>query len=223
MKKAIYKITNKINKKVYIGQSNEPERRWREHCERQEKYESLIHKAIMKYGKENFIFEILVWFEDYNEKEIQFIQEYRSLSPYGYNILRGGKNPPIHYGEDNPASKISKEMADSIKKDLQNWSISRKQILKKYHVTNDIIRHINEGDSWRDETFTYPLRPKENELDALRVQKVVELLQTTNLSQKEIGKRVGWNRSAVTMINIGKNHYNPNLAYPLREGRHYNK
>ena len=223
MKKAIYKITNKINKKVYIGQSNEPERRWREHCERQEKYESLIHKAIMKYGKENFIFEILGWFEDYNEKEIQFIQEYRSLSPYGYNILRGRKNPPIHYGEDNPASKISKEMADSIKKDLQNWSISRKQILKKYHVTNDIIRHINEGDSWRDETFTYPLRPKENELDALRVQKVVELLQTTNLSQKEIGKRVGWNRSAVTMINIGKNHYNPNLTYPLREGRHYNK
>lgn len=40
---------------------------------------------------------------------------------------------------------------------------------------------------------------------------------TTKLSQTEIGKEVGWNRSAITMINIGKNHYDPNLDYPLRK------
>lgn len=74
MKKAIYKIENKINHKIYIGQSNDPERRWREHCHRREKYTSLLERAINKYGKENFIFEILGWFEDYNEKEKEYIQ-----------------------------------------------------------------------------------------------------------------------------------------------------
>ena len=43
------------------------------------------------------------------------------------------------------------------------------------------------------------------------------MLQHTKLTQKEIGKKVGWNRSAVTMINIGKNHYRENLEYPIRK------
>lgn len=214
--KAIYKITNKINKKVYIGQSSDPYRRFIEHC-RSSSYKSLIHDAIMKYGKENFDFEILGWFEDYNEKEKYYIQFYRSLAPYGYNILAGGENPPTGYGENNNFAKISNETADNIKKDLMDWSIRRRQILAKYKVTNDIIRHINEGTSWYDENLNYPLRPKESDLDELRAKKVIELLQTTKLSQKEIGKIVGWNRSAVTMINIGKNHHQNNINYPIRK------
>ena len=73
--KAIYKIENKINHKIYIGQSNDPNRRFIEHCEKNLKYRSLVHDAIIKYGKENFSFEILGWYEDYNEKEIEFIQQ----------------------------------------------------------------------------------------------------------------------------------------------------
>ena len=37
------------------------------------------------------------------------------------------------------------------------------------------------------------------------------------MSQKEIGQEVGWNRSAITMINIGKNHRQENLDYPIRK------
>ena len=46
--------------------------------------------------------------------------------------------------------------------------------------------------------------------------KVIQLLKETEMSQKDIGKEVGWNRSAVTMINIGKNHFDPNEQYPIR-------
>lgn len=171
----------------------------------------------MKYGKEHFSFEILGWFEDYNDKEKYYIQYYRSLAPNGYNIMQGGENPPHYKGEDNSFSKITQEMADGIIKDLKNWSILKKQIVKKYNVSYDILRHINEGDTWRIEGETYPLRPKESVLNELRADKVIELLLTTNLSQKEIGKIVGWNRSAVTMINIGKNHHKDNLNYPIRK------
>ena len=54
----IYKITNKLNGKFYIGQSNDIERRFDEH-KRQKNPKILVDKAISKYGKENFLFEVL--------------------------------------------------------------------------------------------------------------------------------------------------------------------
>ena len=217
MKKAIYKITNKINGKIYIGQSIHPQERFLAHCYKHENYKSLINDAINKYGKDNFDFEIIGWFEDYNEKEKYYIQYYRSLAPYGYNIARGGEEPPIRYGEDNGFAKISNEIAKKVREELLDWTIPRKQIIKKYHLTYDIIRHINDGTSWHDDDYKYPLRPTEVEINEWRADQVIDMLQHTKLTQKEIGKKVGWNRSAVTMINIGKNHYRENLEYPIRK------
>ena len=211
-KKAIYKIENKINHKIYIGQSVHPEKRFQEHCQRHEKYISLISKAIQKYGVANFSFEILGWFNDYNEKERYYIQKYHSYKPYGYNISFGGEEPPV-----GAHATLTQEQVQKIKQDLKNFSIPLKQIVKKHKITYDMIRHIKDGTSWYDDNENYPLRPDEKVLDQKRAEKVIELLQTTKISQKEIGYIVGWNRSAVTMINIGKNHFNPNLSYPLRK------
>ena len=216
MKKAIYKIENKINHKIYIGQSVNPAKRFKQHCNTN-KYNSLITKAIEKYGENNFSLEILGWYENYNEKEKEFIQQYRSLAPYGYNILEGGQDPPHGYGENNNFAKISNETAENIKKDLLNWDIPRKQIIKKYKVTSDIVRHINDGTSWHDKDLTYPLRPTEKILNEKKADKIIELLQTTKLSHREIAQLVGWSKSAVTMINIGKNHHKNNLEYPIRK------
>ena len=212
MTKAIYKITNRINGKIYIGQSIHPEQRFLEHCYKEENYKSLIHDAIKKYGKNNFDFEILGWFDDYNEKEKYYINFYSSLVPYGYNILQGGETPPV-----GANSKITKEIAEQIQQDCLNLNMSRKQIIKKYKITNDIIRHIIDGTSWKNNKLIYPLRPKESELNHIKALKVIQLLKETNLSQKEIGKIVGWNRSAITMINIGKNHHQDDLEYPIRK------
>ena len=71
--------------------------------------ESLIDKAIQKYGKDNFELEILGKFEDYNEKEQYYIQYYKSLAPYGYNILKGGEEPPHFSGENHPRALISQQ------------------------------------------------------------------------------------------------------------------
>lgn len=212
MKKAIYKITNRINNKIYIGQSLKPEERFLQHCHKRENYVSLINQAIQKYGKENFNFEILGWFEDYNQKEIYYIECYGSRVPNGYNLTIGGENPPIGAGKT-----IDEITAFSIQKDLLNWKIPRRQITKKYKVTENIMRHINDGNSWRNNTYEYPLRPTEHELNENRASQVIEMLLHTTLTQKEIGKKVGWNRSAVTMINNGKNHYRENIEYPIRK------
>ena len=62
MKKAIYKITNQINGKIYIGQSIHPEEKFFAHCYKHENYKSLINDDINKYGKDNFDFKIIGWF-----------------------------------------------------------------------------------------------------------------------------------------------------------------
>lgn len=217
-KKAIYKITNKINNKAYIGQSNNPEARWRDHIVGYSKNGiSLIHRAIEKYGENNFTFEILGWFEDYNEKEKYYIEYFQTKCPYGYNIQKGGEEPPHYSGEDSPSAKISDKIARKIQEQAMDWNIPRKKIVKDNKITFDIFRHINEGTAWHRDDLTYPLRPGEKELNEIKADKVINLLQTTNLSQKEIASMVGWARSAITMINTGKNHYRNNLDYPIRK------
>lgn len=222
MKKAIYKIENLLNHKIYIGQSCRPEVRFKEQCEKKENYKSLICQAIQKYGKDNFSFEILGWFEDYNEKEKEYILFYNSKVPNGYNIMEGGENPPHYFGEENPISKITQTVADSVIKDLLNWKIPRKTVQKNNNVTSDMIRHINEGHCWKKEELNYPLRPIETELDKYRVLYIQWLCCTSDIPLNRIGETVGWKRSSGKMINAGKNHFDKRFRYPLRANKDYN-
>lgn len=215
--KAIYKITNKINGKIYIGISNDPQRRFQEHYTSNTQYVSLINKAMHKWGIENFTLEVLEWSKDYAVKEKQYIAQFRSLSPNGYNIHEGGNIPPVLYGEANGFAKITAETAKNIQRDLLNYKIHRKTIWKKYNVSMDTLRHINEGNTWKDESLTYPLRPTEKELNLLRVQEVIYLLKNTTLTHKEIGQKVGWCRTAITAINRGQNYFDESQSYPIRK------
>jgi group I intron endonuclease len=56
----IYKITNKVNGKVYIGKSNDPERRWKQH--KSEVYKNkttYLYQSMRKYGVDNFSFIVI--------------------------------------------------------------------------------------------------------------------------------------------------------------------
>jgi len=88
----IYKIENLVNHKIYIGQSIEIERRWQKHLNANDDF--LIHKALRKYGKENFSFTILEECnkEELNEKENYWITYYNCIIPNGYNMINGGSN-----------------------------------------------------------------------------------------------------------------------------------
>lgn len=86
----IYKITNNINGKMYIGQSVDIYHRWiKEKAPNVPKY--ALQRAFDKYGRENFTFEIIerVKLEELNEREIYWITYYDTYNN-GYNETLGG-------------------------------------------------------------------------------------------------------------------------------------
>lgn len=96
--KYIYKITCLINNKIYIGKTETSiQQRWEEHCrasflESHSDYNFAFHRAIRKYGKENFIVEEIDTTndsEELKEKEKYWIQYYDSYNN-GYNSTLGG-------------------------------------------------------------------------------------------------------------------------------------
>lgn len=92
----IYKITNLINLKLYIGQTiQELIERFYGHCGKTNNCKSL-HGAIAKYGRENFKIELIEEVETIelaNERESYYIDLYKSsCKDNGYNILTKGRN-----------------------------------------------------------------------------------------------------------------------------------
>ena len=98
--RGIYKVTNKINGKVYIGQSVDIGRRWRQHMTAKD--DTYFHKAIQKYGVENFEWEVIEQCKkkDLDAREIYWIEYYDSFNK-GYNCTKGGDVGPVMYGEAN--------------------------------------------------------------------------------------------------------------------------
>lgn len=97
----IYKFENKLNGKIYIGQSRCIERRYADHvyC-KTPMYE--LDRAIKKYGIENFNYDILETFNTsnldevnkwMNEREEYYIKFYNCLNPNGYNLLSNSHHP----------------------------------------------------------------------------------------------------------------------------------
>ena len=92
----IYKITNTISGKCYIGETvmNDPEKRWMNHKAtfRRGVGCPALRDAVNKYGIENFKFEVLIiCFDDVRfDMERFYIKKYNSQVPNGYNISAGG-------------------------------------------------------------------------------------------------------------------------------------
>lgn len=106
----VYKITNFINNKIYIGYTQRSLKlRLRDHFFKAKKGSlSSLHKAIRKYGKQNFNILLIQTFltkEDMIQGEIFFIKKYNTYNTkYGYNDTSGGDG-----GNTNGGKKFNKE------------------------------------------------------------------------------------------------------------------
>jgi group I intron endonuclease len=104
----IYKITNP-NGKVYIGQSNNIERRFEEHKNIKFSNQIKLKNSILKYGLENHTFEILEECDMsiIDEREIYWISFLKCVE-LGLNLTYGGEG-----GKLSPESELKKRINNS--------------------------------------------------------------------------------------------------------------
>ena len=90
----IYKITNDINQKVYIGKTEQTvEKRFKEHCQdykRKRCEKRPLYSAMKKYGIEHFHVELVEETDNPEEREQYWIKFYDSYGSTGYNATMGG-------------------------------------------------------------------------------------------------------------------------------------
>lgn len=155
----IYKITNLINNKVYIGQSVNIAQRWNKHRSSYNNnglhtYNYPLYQAFRKYGMDNFKFEIIEECQsvDLNQKETYWIKFYHSNTPdFGYNQNLGG-DCGTHF------VKLNQNTLNEIIDLLCNSKLLLKDIANKYNVSIITIKDINQGHSWYQDNLNYPLR-----------------------------------------------------------------
>jgi group I intron endonuclease len=156
----IYKITNTINNKSYIGFTvKSAEHRLKIHIRSaQSGWNSILHKAIRKYGKENFIVEVLEESDDekflLNEREQYYIEKYDTFNN-GYNMTLGGegssgfkhksetkklisdqykerwKNPDFLEKQKNNPRMKDKKHSEETKKKMKNKRFNHTQATKQ--------------------------------------------------------------------------------------------
>lgn len=154
----IYKITNLVNGKCYIGQSVNINKRFIAHKnsafnENSTSYNYPLSRAIRKYGLNNFSFEILeeCGLFELDEKEIFYIAKYQAYGEGGYNQDPGGKQAS-HY------VKLSDELVDQIIERLKTSLDNSDEIGEEFGVSGRTIRSINSGEYYLRENEKYPIR-----------------------------------------------------------------
>lgn len=230
MEKYIYKITNLINGKIYIGQTNNPKRREREHFSLapsilEDNNGKILYNALLKYGPQNFSFEIIEdKCENYNEKEKFWIKTLNTLTPFGYNMTEGGEAPPIFRGEQHPMATHFLDEVNKIRNLLANTNLSILEIAQQTNYSDSSIRRINSGLLWYDENIVYPIRIENTALfKKERMENIVYDLLNSNLTQKEIADKYNVSRTTITAINRGQNFHQDDIDYPIRKQDRHSK
>lgn len=139
----VYIHKNKINNKVYIGQTHQlPHQRWGKDGNGYRTSPHFYH-AIQKYGWNNFQHIIVknhLTAEEADKLEMELIQQYNSIdSDCGYNIRLGGEHG-FHYTEEQ-----KKQLSISLRKNSHNHKNAHKIRCKE---TNDVFGTVADAQRW---------------------------------------------------------------------------
>ena len=155
----IYKITNVITNKCYIGETkkNNPELRWNEHKSKIEKGIGCpaLQDAVNKYGIDKFTFKILLicFDEDRYKFEIEYINKFNSIAPNCYNLTPGGEGGGF-YGKKHTTQTI-KNITNTLKQKyidnpnlINQMSERQTKIMNNLTVRNNIKNGLNHSEKW---------------------------------------------------------------------------
>lgn len=151
----IYKITNIINGKSYIGQSINIYKRWKREIEdsnsvKSHCYNYPLMRAFRKYGINNFKFEVIEEcdVEELNQREMYWVGYFDTFFS-GYNQTFGG----------DATIRQPKEKIIGVISDLINTNMSHRNIAIKWDISMEMVQGINTGRYWKHNA-DYPLQKR---------------------------------------------------------------
>lgn len=152
----IYKVVNTVNNKVYIGQTARRfSVRQSEHLRQaQNRHRSCayFHAAILKYGAENFKWEVVFETEDLQAldvKEIELIALYEAYGPKGYNLCEGGSsNRGYEHSEEVIEKRRNFRHSEESKEKMRQNNLGK--IVSD--ATKEKLREANLGKTLSEET-----------------------------------------------------------------------
>lgn len=159
-KSGIYKITNIVDNKVYIGQSVDVETRIKRHksdLKNKKHRNSLLQRAYDKYGK--FKYEIIEHCEIamMDDKEVYWIAYHKSTNrDYGYNFESGGNiNKIMHEETKDKIRESNKGSSDLLTEDnvreikmAIHLGIAQTELVELFNVSDSTISKIAKGVNW---------------------------------------------------------------------------
>lgn len=176
----IYKIINLLTNKIYIGQTIKSiQQRFHAHINESKKLKTYLHKAMNKYGVENFTVEeidIAYSLDELNQKEYNWIIKENCLIPNGYNMKDGGFGAKM---TDEVKQKISLANKNKPKPPEHSERMSRLhkgKIITKEH--REAISRLNKGKKLSSEHINIIKESKKNKpRDDITKQKVSDSLK----------------------------------------------
>jgi hypothetical protein len=157
----IYRISNTVNGKVYIGQTiNDPEIRWNSH-KKNIKNKSInrpLVDAMRVLGIDKFKMDVIIvcFDESMDYIEMEQIKRYNSLHPNGYNYTEGG-----HF-HNRPSEELRKKLSMSCKKrferegerdknrEAQRLAFSNPELRQKMATARAKLLNSDAGTVWKD-------------------------------------------------------------------------
>lgn len=154
----VYCFTNKINGKIYIGKTNNIDKRINSHCLACGDCPA-FHNAIKKYGIDNFNVSILgeyVIEQESLDAEIKFIAEHKSnIKDYGYNLTNGGDGISGHKHTLETRIKMSQSLKGRISPNKNK--IASSETIKKLSES-----HMGRTGYWLDKKLSEEAKNKKS-------------------------------------------------------------
>ena len=214
----IYLFTNLTNNKKYVGQTiNDDNSRYKNHIQSVKNEEandaqSPLHRAIRKYGIDNFSYKILASniddVEILNQLEIYYIKELGTLVPNGYNIDLGGRNCSHPKAEETKykltwgQAKLTEQEIQELRIAYANKESPKKIYDEKYKDRLHYNAFLNVW-SGRRYSHVYPElleKGRHTKLTQERADRIREIYKTTKISYAKLATQFGVSKSTIADI-----------------------
>lgn len=140
----IYKITNRLNRKPYVGQTKQSiERRFIQHS----KADSPLGNAMRQCGLDNFTIEVIeecATQEEANDRERFWIKVLNSKTPNGYNRSNGGEGG-IHKQKTSTKEVLRMSVSANIVKLRERQGLNQKELAESLNMNRSVLNRIENG------------------------------------------------------------------------------